>query len=479
MSARTTAGTQPTPSSPHTPAPLTFVLAILGLGVLFGLMWSARNTGSTVTEWQVFLARFSSMGAFVALALATKNRAPNPRAMLLLAAVCLAVHIGCDGLSIVLHNESEQLALGAVSVAFEGVGVAVMQLLYLQLFTTQSLQRAIVAVASAYVVAELTYFALLLAPLSWVSPTARVGELACLGLLVWLRLAHRRASAPTPVAHKPLESPALGGAPLAIVVAFIVCLTTAWGFFAQMTGDGAYAFFDTTSEIAMIAVRLLLVALCLQLGATVRFERLAVTLAMLWATGILLVGLLWGTVAPSTSALVIKAGLYALQEFALVLVVRLALHRPDQFFYVGGLVMGALMFAHVSRLGMLVVFSNTPVAGAAAVGVLTCAAWFVAAALGIVALGRSGTQEAPTTPAAAPGDRGLEFHRRFERFCAERGLSEREHDVLLETLHGYTVDAVAEKLCISRETVKTYLSRIYSRAGVSGRQELLGELDRD
>ena len=40
-------------------------------------------------------------------------------------------------------------------------------------------------------------------------------------------------------------------------------------------------------------------------------------------------------------------------------------------------------------------------------------------------------------------------------------------------------DAVGEKLGLSRETVKTYLSRIYSRAGVGGRQELLAVLDAD
>ncbi len=74
--------------------------------------------------------------------------------------------------------------------------------------------------------------------------------------------------------------------------------------------------------------------------------------------------------------------------------------------------------------------------------------------------------------------RSLEFTERFVAFCKDHELPEREQEVLLETLRGYTVDSVAERLGLSRETVKTYLSRIYSRAGVGGRQELLAALDK-
>ena len=190
----------------------------------------------------------------------------------------------------------------------------------------------------------------------------------------------------------------------------------------------------------MVAVRILLVVLCLFLGENVSFGRVALVLAMVWATGIFAVGLLWSSVAASTSALVIKAGLYALQEFSVVLVLRHCCKHPKDVYYVGGLVMCVLMGAHVSRLGMLLVFSNAPVMGGAVVGVVALAAWFVAASLAVAVgalLGRARGSVASCD------------------------------------------DAVGEKLGLSRETVKTYLSRIYSRAGVGGRQELLAVLDAD
>lgn len=465
-------------------------VAVLGLGMLFGFMWSSRAVGAAVAEWQVFVTRFATMGTFVALAVAFKDRRPDPRVLLLAAGACLVGHFVCDALlARVLTSPSELVALGAVSVVFEGVALAVMQMLYLEAAALSGgVGRGIAAVVTAYLVAELVYFALLLIPGGLVPAVALAGEATCLAALAWLRF---KGTLPAP-SEAPRTVPApsqpryrLGGAPLAAVLTFICALTLAWGLFAQMTGEGAYAFFDTTSEIAMVAVRLLLVAVGVQVGRTVSFEKLAVLLAMVWATGILVVGLLWGAIAPSTSALVIKGGLYALQAFSLVLVVRATAQNPGDFYYVGGLVMASLMGAHASRLAMLLVFANAPVMGDAAVGVVALGSWFVAAALAVplVLLLRQPAQSdasrdpSPTFALPELGRRNLEFYDRFERFCLAHDLSERERDVLLETLHGYTVDAVGEKLGLSRETVKTYLSRIYSRAGVGGRQELLLALD--
>lgn len=56
-------------------------------------------------------------------------------------------------------------------------------------------------------------------------------------------------------------------------------------------------------------------------------------------------------------------------------------------------------------------------------------------------------------------------------------ISERERDVLFEALHGRTVEGVAETLFLPRDTVKTYLSRAYARAGVNNKQAVLKLID--
>lgn len=72
-----------------------------------------------------------------------------------------------------------------------------------------------------------------------------------------------------------------------------------------------------------------------------------------------------------------------------------------------------------------------------------------------------------------------EFSLRFEAFSSRFQFSQREKMVLLETLHGYNRTSIAEKLCISPETVKSYLSSIYLKAGVNSKQALVALVEEE
>ena len=56
-------------------------------------------------------------------------------------------------------------------------------------------------------------------------------------------------------------------------------------------------------------------------------------------------------------------------------------------------------------------------------------------------------------------------------------LSERETAILVDAVHGYSADAIGERLGYSRDAVKFSMTKIYARAGVAGRQELLRSLE--
>lgn len=60
--------------------------------------------------------------------------------------------------------------------------------------------------------------------------------------------------------------------------------------------------------------------------------------------------------------------------------------------------------------------------------------------------------------------------------AAEAGdFSEREQDVLLFLSHGYSNVEIADRLGISRNTVKTHLKNIYGKLGVTNRTQAAAE----
>ena len=62
---------------------------------------------------------------------------------------------------------------------------------------------------------------------------------------------------------------------------------------------------------------------------------------------------------------------------------------------------------------------------------------------------------------------------RFELICSEFEISEREKDVLKLLITGYNHQNIADSLCISINTVKSHLQRIYKKMAVSSKIQLL------
>lgn len=56
------------------------------------------------------------------------------------------------------------------------------------------------------------------------------------------------------------------------------------------------------------------------------------------------------------------------------------------------------------------------------------------------------------------------------------GLSPRETEVFMLLAQGRTRAYISEVLCVAEGTVKTHVSHIYEKAGVSSKQELLSDM---
>lgn len=84
---------------------------------------------------------------------------------------------------------------------------------------------------------------------------------------------------------------------------------------------------------------------------------------------------------------------------------------------------------------------------------------------------RTGATAALEEPPAVVPDDGI------DQFSRAYKLSENETRVLRLTVRGRTRQRIAETLYVSAGTVNTYLHRIYQKAGVHSRQELLDKIE--
>lgn len=81
-----------------------------------------------------------------------------------------------------------------------------------------------------------------------------------------------------------------------------------------------------------------------------------------------------------------------------------------------------------------------------------------------------------------PGEGGLEMAdvAGVARFCAtERGLTQRESEVMLLLVQGKTRRAICEELTVSPDTVKTHVRAVYRKINVHSQQELIDFVARE
>lgn len=76
-----------------------------------------------------------------------------------------------------------------------------------------------------------------------------------------------------------------------------------------------------------------------------------------------------------------------------------------------------------------------------------------------------------------PRAEALYFARQCEEAIRRYGLSSREAEVLSLVVRGRSVPHIAERLCISRGTVKTHITRIYQKFNVRDRQEMIDAIE--
>ena len=78
-------------------------------------------------------------------------------------------------------------------------------------------------------------------------------------------------------------------------------------------------------------------------------------------------------------------------------------------------------------------------------------------------------------PDAAPE---MAYHDKCRAFAHRFGLSPREEEILRYLARGRGSTWIGEQLCISPDTVRTHCKRIYDKASVHGREQLIDAVEK-
>lgn len=482
-----------------------YLLTLLAFGIFLASVWIVRNHVVETTDATLFTSRLVKLCVYFILAFALRNRPLKLKTLFWFGLLFLVLSLAVTTMASISvgMDISYDLALEFVAAALSGIAEPILMLTFMICLTRYQVKYMAIGLAFAYLLGDVIYFSSTLMSAEIANLIISVGKVGA-GALLFVVLTIGSPSLPkTYVDQKPNDKVIsmpnnLGAVMLALVCGIVACMVC-YGLFAQLAGSGQHdGLFDSASQIISLLVRLLIVVFCIYYGG--RFE-LGALLAI--SIPLFLIGL---AILPSNllgegllvSGLFLKAGSNALTVLSLILALALARGNLSRSFFYVGLTLGAVSFTHVGRyigywLINQVVVDEVLVGRLALTGCAIIAAYLLVLYLKApkISLSESKSalekEELPALSGVAdevsacwkdPVARtSLVFCAKIERFGSNIGVSGREKEVLFEVAFGYTVDNIAEHLFLSRETVKTYLSRVYRKAGVSSRQDLLKAID--
>ncbi len=262
-----------------------------------------------------------------------------------------------------------------------------------------------------------------------------------------------------------------------------------FGVVSQVVGaaQALPGLYDPATEFCAIGLLCLLVGYGLWRGSRLSYDEVLAWTFPLFATGCLLLPVLW-PVDTVAAGLLVKCGYTLYQVMFWMLLVRKAYEDPRHTYLYFGVFYGVFELATLlAREGMYLFMGAQAPDQQTLWLVGTVALWLIAMygfAFFLLSkrLGHPGNgirDEVAADPSAVPsaGDRPTSMQARVEAFCRTYALSAREQEVLVEFVHGYSMESIGRRLSISKDTVKTHVQRIYRKAGVSGKQGLVEFID--
>ena len=497
---------------------LAIIAAVLGAALLQSSKWIMLNDSVGVTTATLLFSRYVGLACFAALALIFRNAAPKPSHVLVPANVLMALYLVLVLVGTRMEPSQLTEVISSVAGIAYGISDALFTFLFLQAFARFEPRASAVLLVGSQLLSNI-----LMAVMSALTPTplfvCRIAAivLGCALVSLGVRVVASQADAEGHVSLEgilpsaPVRAPrkaevypdGIGAWAIFLVVGFGFC--TLFGITAQissLTGD-SFALYDTATSVALVVMDALLLIYLVFRGDKVTFELAVAACGILYMFAFVSYGYFW-TEGNLLAGIVLRTGYDFTVVLWKIIILRKAFAKPERVYgYVG--LLWIFITVYPGRSLGLVLMNNAAnqsalVTGVAQSSIMVVFVLVLAALLypllmrGTVGASREASAaaagageggegaDAAAEPAREPElnlDEAARAHRkaRLEALGAEYGLSSREQEIFEEVLSGRTRNAIAQKMYLSPDTVKSHTSHIYMKAGVRSKQELIDKVE--
>lgn len=513
---------------------ISFVLS-LSLGMFLGSLWASRELiifGSALFQPST---RLVCVVAALLLAMVFRDR-PLPKNFFFVLIAFTLLHMLAVFFTLVLDG-STHFALGVISTLFEGSALTLFLFLYLSALIQYSPREIATNIAIAFLAANLYDSVFINVSGEFLIAQWLAGKIAAVGLLAFYLLKVKNPielyqeveldksenseshpdhdtqqrfsaipqTAPARIPQKNDGTSAFQFSNYLPYCIFVMIIALIQGIYMHLTGLGGAghnAFFDLSIGIYVIGVRIIVLMACLIIKGNLRPTIVVASCTIVWVTGLLFTTLFWNEGTRLIGALLLEAGMYALQVLNLTVAVQIARNAPSRSVSFLFAMIALTFFNHITRLFSifwvqpLVDLSYVTTISLFSIWIIVCAAviYFMIMnnrirgdkiSRALTSFGSIDSELSPKTQKMLQSvdwndqifANEIEFSMCFKQLCEEKKLTQREREIVFEAIHGYTIDSIAGRLDLSKETVKTYLSRAYRRMGTHCKQDVLKLID--
>ena len=482
---------------------LPLVLLVLGVALFNSAKWIMLSENSAVALGITYTSRFVGVAAYAVIAYLFRDHLPSMRATLRMIALFAGLYFLSMLLVAITETGELRYVIQYASAVLYGIASALFFLLYAHAFSAHGAKKSALLFAVAQLVTNsfMVLFGFLGATALLVTRLAFlvVGPVC---LIVSIRMLMRdgrglayplQYEAPAPAAGDSAgeeEPPERRVFPhntrdWVVLIAAGFVFSTLFGIIAQVSSAPGTAFglYDVGTGIVLVLIDFLLVVLMYYVGETYTFAMAILITFLMSATGLLFFP--YSQDSGVLAGALVRGGFDCSTVLLWGLIARRAADGPQRtFFYFGlyraiatvyiGRAIGSLLLTGIPAANLL---ASIPAVGLWVLGVFAVVTFFLTSHGAVSPSSAEAFQLVlPASEAVAPQD---EFSARIDAFATRLALSDREKEVLTETLHGQSRAGVAQKLFLSPDTVKYHLSRIYQKAGVSSRQELVAMVEKE